>query len=84
MAYHFGLRDRENSPGRIDPFGLPETPALPSLIGQELDDFARLSQVVGTERESVWTEVRDTAPGYGRYEEKTDREIPLFRLTLRS
>lgn len=36
------------------------------------------------ERERVWERMVDASPGYGRYEEKTDREIPLFRLTARS
>lgn len=35
----------------------------------------------GPERERVWRRIIDTSPGYGRYEEKTDREIPVFRLT---
>jgi len=38
----------------------------------------------GAERDRVWGRVVDTAPGYGRYEQKTDREIPLFRLTPRA
>ena len=35
----------------------------------------------GVERERTWRRITDGSPGYGRYEEKTDREIPLFRLT---
>lgn len=34
----------------------------------------------GAERARAWRRIADTSPGYGRYEEKTDREIPLFRL----
>ncbi|HZD22317.1 MAG TPA: nitroreductase family deazaflavin-dependent oxidoreductase [Acidimicrobiia bacterium] len=40
--------------------------------------------LTGAERASVWKWVAETAPGYGRYQEKTDREMPLFRLTSRS
>ncbi len=39
--------------------------------------------LTGSEREQVWRRIVETAPGYGKYEEKTDREIPLFRLTPR-
>ncbi|MGA7281433.1 MAG: nitroreductase/quinone reductase family protein [Acidimicrobiia bacterium] len=38
----------------------------------------------GEERASAWDMVVDLAPGYGSYIEKTDREIPIFRLTPRS
>jgi deazaflavin-dependent oxidoreductase (nitroreductase family) len=35
----------------------------------------------GDERAAVWEEVVALAPGYGRYTEKTDRELPVIRLT---
>lgn len=35
------------------------------------------------ERKRMWDKVVEMAPGYGPYTEKTDREIPLFRLTPR-
>jgi deazaflavin-dependent oxidoreductase (nitroreductase family) len=35
------------------------------------------------ERKAAWTEIASAAPGYGRYQEQTDREIPVFRLTPR-
>ena len=38
----------------------------------------------GEERRSAWDRVVEMAPGYGYYLEKTDREIPIFRLTRRS
>lgn len=38
----------------------------------------------GEARESAWEKVVDLAPGYGSYLDKTDREIPIFRLTPRS
>jgi deazaflavin-dependent oxidoreductase (nitroreductase family) len=37
--------------------------------------------LTGPEREHTWARIVETAPGYGRYEDKTDREIPVFRLT---
>lgn len=33
------------------------------------------------EREKAWRMVVSLAPGYGRYETTTDRQIPIFRLT---
>jgi deazaflavin-dependent oxidoreductase (nitroreductase family) len=39
--------------------------------------------LTGAERDSMWSEVVELAPGYGRYTEKTDREIPIFRLNAR-
>jgi deazaflavin-dependent oxidoreductase (nitroreductase family) len=35
----------------------------------------------GEEREQEWKRVVAMAPGYGRYEVKTDRQIPIIRLT---
>lgn len=40
--------------------------------------------MTGEERAAKWEEVVSLSPGYGRYEEKTDREIPLFRLSRRA
>jgi deazaflavin-dependent oxidoreductase (nitroreductase family) len=38
----------------------------------------------GPERERAWERVVALAPGYGKYAEQTDREIPIVRLTRRS
>ena len=35
----------------------------------------------GAEREEAWKRVVALAPGYGSYEVKTDRQIPIIRLT---
>lgn len=35
----------------------------------------------GAEREAAWRRVVATAPGFGRYETTTDRQIPIIRLT---
>lgn len=35
----------------------------------------------GPERDSVWDQMVSLSPGYGHYTEKTDRELPIFRLT---
>ena len=35
----------------------------------------------GPEREAAWKHIVERAPGFGKYETTTDREIPVFRLT---
>lgn len=40
--------------------------------------------VGGSERRLIWNDVVEMAPGYRRYEEKADREMPMSRLTGRS
>lgn len=37
--------------------------------------------ITGSEREMVWSRVVEMAPGYGKYLDTTDRELPIFRLT---
>lgn len=58
----------------------------PSDASVDLGDgpFPVTAEVLsGTEREAQWNRVVELAPGYGRYVEKTDREMPIFRLTRR-
>ncbi len=40
--------------------------------------------LTGAQRESAWVHVVELASGFGRYEDQTDREIPIFRLVSRS
>ena len=35
----------------------------------------------GAERDRAWKRIVALAPGYGKYEQQTDREIPVVRLT---
>jgi deazaflavin-dependent oxidoreductase (nitroreductase family) len=35
----------------------------------------------GAERERAWARIAALAPGYGKYAQQTDREIPVVRLT---
>jgi deazaflavin-dependent oxidoreductase (nitroreductase family) len=41
-------------------------------------------QLHGTEREAAWQTLTGVIPRFGKYEKKTDREIPVIRLTRRS
>lgn len=38
-------------------------------------------QVTGAEREAAWQRICAEQPRFGRYGEKTDREIPIIKLT---
>jgi len=37
--------------------------------------------LTGQEREDAWNRVIELSPGYAPYTAKTDRELPIFRLT---
>jgi len=39
--------------------------------------------LVGAERDRAWKRIVALAPGHGKYEQDTDREIPVVRLTPR-
>jgi deazaflavin-dependent oxidoreductase (nitroreductase family) len=41
-------------------------------------------QLHGAERDAAWQALTAGIPRFGRYAQKTDREIPVIRLTLRS
>lgn len=41
-------------------------------------------QLHGDERETAWQTLKTAIPRFGRYEAKTDREIPVMRLTRRA
>jgi deazaflavin-dependent oxidoreductase (nitroreductase family) len=38
-------------------------------------------EITGAERDAKWTEIVAQAPGFGEYQQKTTRVIPLIRLT---
>jgi deazaflavin-dependent oxidoreductase (nitroreductase family) len=40
----------------------------------------RAKEVAGSERERLWAMVVERFPMYARYQQKTDRQIPLFAL----
>ena len=53
--------------------------AWAKVSGQETR--VRPDSLHGEERSAAWDRVVALAPGYGRYTETTDREIPIIRLT---
>lgn len=41
-------------------------------------------QLIGDERDRAWARIVERAPQFASYTEKTDRELPILRLTPRS
>jgi deazaflavin-dependent oxidoreductase (nitroreductase family) len=53
-------------------------------VHDERGEFAVTADTLaGAERAEAWERVSAAAPGYGAYPTKTDREIPIVRLTPR-
>lgn len=52
------------------------------MAGRKLDVIAE--QLHGAEREEAWRRIATASPQFGRYQEKTDRELPVIRLRPRS
>lgn len=47
-----------------------------------IDRFAvEAGEVTGAERDALWARIVAEAPGFGEYQTKTDRVIPVVRLT---
>jgi deazaflavin-dependent oxidoreductase (nitroreductase family) len=60
---------------------LARNPDLVSVqVGRERVNV-RPELLAGAERAGAWQRILAAAPGYGRYEGQTDREIPIVRLT---
>ena len=41
-------------------------------------------QLHGAEREAAWQQIVTAAPRFAKYQQKTDRELPIIRLTPQS
>ena len=51
------------------------------VIGSVTLPVVSASLLLGDERASAWREMLDLWPNYAKYAARTDREIPVFRLT---
>jgi deazaflavin-dependent oxidoreductase (nitroreductase family) len=62
-------------------FNLARRPedAFVTVDGERL--AVRAESLHGPERERAWARIVALAPGYGKYTQQTDREIPVVRLT---
>lgn len=75
-------------------FGGPKTPLwvanLRSAGGEATIQFEReripviATELEGADRAAAWQTMLQTWPNYAKYEERTDRVIPLFRLARRT
>lgn len=73
--------------------GAPENPAWyhnllahPDVVIETPDDGTvpvRAHSLTGTERENAWARFLARSPGFGRYEERTSRTIPVLALRRR-
>lgn len=59
---------------------LKANPAIDVEVGTETFGV-KAEEITGDERAALWAEIVAERPGFGEYQEKTDRVIPLFRLT---
>ena len=58
----------------------PDTVRI-EFAGQRIEVTAE--QLHGAERDEAWQQITTRSPGYSRYETRTDRVIPVIRLTPR-
>jgi deazaflavin-dependent oxidoreductase (nitroreductase family) len=56
-------------------------PRVTVEIGSEAPKPATVRELPRDERDSIYRIVVERAPGFGEYEERTDRLIPVFELT---
>ncbi|MEV0669096.1 nitroreductase family deazaflavin-dependent oxidoreductase [Mycobacterium sp. NPDC050441] len=73
--------------------GAPKNPAWyyniaahPDQVQVELDGrkvAVTAEQLNGAERDAAWKQIASALPRFTKYEEQTDREIPVIRLTPR-
>lgn len=61
-------------------YNLAKSPTRASIDLGEGDLPVEAQILSDEEREVMWARVVERAPGYGRYVERTDRVIPIFRL----
>lgn len=64
-------------------YNLAANPDAATVDAGDGEAPADVELLTGQDRDSMWKRVAELAPGYRRYEEKTDRQMALFRLTPR-
>jgi deazaflavin-dependent oxidoreductase (nitroreductase family) len=65
-------------------YNLAKNPGEATVDAGDGEAAVEVELLTGTERDATWQRIVDLAPGYGAYTQKTDREMPIFRLTRRS
>jgi deazaflavin-dependent oxidoreductase (nitroreductase family) len=69
---------RENNPAWVH--NIRANPSVTVEIGTEAPKPATARELPRGERDSIYQVVVERAPGFGEYEERTDRVIPVFEL----
>jgi deazaflavin-dependent oxidoreductase (nitroreductase family) len=59
---------------------LKANPKIDVEVGSETYTVVA-DEITGPERDEIWTRVTTAAPGFADYQRKTDRVIPLLRLS---
>ena len=69
---------RDASPGWV--FNLRAQPAVQVEIGADPKRDVVARELPRDERDRVYAQIVERAPGFGEYEKRTDRVIPVFEL----
>ena len=69
---------RENNPAWVH--NIRANPSVTVEIGTQAPKPATARELPRGERDSIYQVVVERAPGFGEYEERTDRVIPVFEL----
>jgi deazaflavin-dependent oxidoreductase (nitroreductase family) len=70
---------RENNPAWVH--NIRANPRVTVEIGAESPKPATVRELPRDERDSIYRIVVERAPGFGEYQERTDRLIPVFEVT---
>ncbi|OBJ50614.1 nitroreductase family deazaflavin-dependent oxidoreductase [Mycobacterium sp. 1423905.2] len=71
---------REKSPGWVH--NIRAHPEVTIEIGSDPPKVAKVRELARDERDSIYRIVVERAPGFGEYEKRTDRLIPVFELAV--
>lgn len=63
-------------------FNLRAYPAVTVEIGPEPAQQMMARELPKAERDSIYAQIVERAPGFGEYEKRTDRVIPVFELAV--
>lgn len=71
---------RENNPAWVH--NIRANPRVSVEIGSQAAKPATARELPRDERDSIYSVVVERAPGFGEYQQRTDRLIPVFELVL--
>ncbi|MGB9307330.1 MAG: nitroreductase family deazaflavin-dependent oxidoreductase [Mycobacterium sp.] len=71
---------RDNNPAWVH--NIRANPHVSVEIGADAPKPATVRELPRNERDSIYRTVVEQAPGFGEYQERTDRVIPVFELVI--